>query len=127
MRFGTLFRGTLLAVIIGWIVYTVALAGWSYFATTELVEKTLHEASTRYRGSMAAGSQSDALASYVRTSIVLAAYRDGLSLRAGDVVVSTIPGGLSATVHWSYPAISYQGSDLFVIPMSVKRSLVMGP
>ena len=114
MRFGTLVRGILLAALIGWIGYTVALAGWSYFATTELVEKTLHEASTRYRGSMAAGPSTDALVSYVRNSIMLAAYRDGLSLRAGDVEVSPIPGGLSATVHWSHPAISYQGNDLFV-------------
>jgi len=126
VRIWTLVRWVIFIAVLGWVGYSVAGAGWSYFATQELVDKTLLEASTRYRASIP-GSQASTLATYVRNSIVTAARRDGLSIQAADVDVSTSPRVISATVRWSYPAISYQGVGLLVVPMSVKRSYVTTP
>jgi hypothetical protein len=115
--------------VLSWIGYTVAAAGWSYLATQEMVDKILRDASARHRAAFATGNQAavDALAEYVRAAILLGAARDGLRMDERDVTVSANSAGLSATVGWSYPIISYQSSDILVIPLSVQRSVAVTP
>lgn len=123
MRFSSLARWIVVLGILAWAGYTVAGAGWSYFATQEVVDKVLLETANRYRNSLSTGAPAGSLSSYVRNSIVTAARRDGLAIQDADIQVSASALGISATVRWSYPLVSQGGQDLIVIPMSVQRSI----
>ncbi|HYV01689.1 MAG TPA: hypothetical protein VEM93_05045, partial [Actinomycetota bacterium] len=69
----------------------------------------------------------DALTSEVRNSIVIASRRELFPVQDENVSVSANSAGISATVKWSYPVVSYGGRDVLVVPMSVQRSLVPSP
>jgi len=117
----------LVVAALAWIGQTIALAGWSYFVTQELVERALREVSARQRAAMSLGTLKarDEVTTDARNSILLAARRDGLSFE--DVFVDVTPSAISATVRWSYPVVTYEGRELLVIPMSVHRSSVPAP
>lgn len=114
---------------LGWVGQTVATAGWSYFAVQEVVDKALREASARYRSALTAGTQRalDELMADVRKSILSAARREDLSVQEGSVSVAATSAGISATVRWSYPVVTYAGRDILVVPMSIQRSSLPPP
>ncbi len=129
MRFRTFIWWVIFVAALGWIGYTVASAGWTYYATQELVDRVLRESSGRHRNAFATGTQTalDALTTEVRNSIVVASRRELFPVQDEDVSVSANSAGISATVKWSYPVVSYGGRDVLVVPMSVQRSLVPSP
>lgn len=129
MRLGSWIRWIIFLAVLSWAGYTVAGAGWSYFAAQEVVDTALRNASARHRAAFATGSQVavDALAASVRADILLAGLHEGLRMEEGDVTVSANSAGFSATIHWSYPVISYKNRDILVVPMSVQRSTVSTP
>ena len=127
------FRSSIVWVIflgaLGWAGYTVATAGWSYFATQEMVDKVLREAAGRHRSALAGGTQRalGELVEDIRASILLAARREGMPIEKRSIVASANSAGVSASVAWSYPVITYGGQDIVVFPMSVQRSFVPPP
>lgn len=129
MRFSTFARWVIVLGVLVWAGYTVAAASWNYLTTQEIVDKALREASGRHRAAFAIGSQIavDALDTHVRNSILLDARHGGIPLQQEDVSVSANSAGLSATVHWSFPVITYQGRDIVVVPLSMQRSFVATP
>jgi hypothetical protein len=127
MRIWSLARWVIVLALIGWSGYTLAGAGWTYFATQELVDQVLREASSRYRTAIATGSEMDGVVNHVRNSIILNARRDGLLLQEGDVQVLANSAGISATVRWPHPILTYGTDDLLVVPMSIRRSYVVAP
>ena len=114
---------------LGWTGHTVATAGWSYFSTQEMVDKVLREATGRHRSALVGGTQRarDELIGDIRASILLAARREGMPIDARSIVVSANSTGVSASVGWSYPVVTYGGNDVVVFPMSVQRSFVPPP
>lgn len=127
MKLGTVVRWLVVLGALGWAGYVVAGAGWSYFTAQEIVDQVLRDVSTRNRSARSTGSPPGALTEYVRTAIALGAQHEGLAVQESDVTVSVNPAGVSATVHWPYPVISYRGNDILVIPMSLERSIVTPP
>jgi hypothetical protein len=129
MKLGTWARWAVFLVVLGWIGYTVAGMGWSYFTVQELVDTALRDASDRHRAAFAAGSQIavDSLTSSVRSGILLGALHEGIGIDAGDVGVSANSVGLSAVVRWNYPVVRYGRDEVLVVPMSVSRSLAVAP
>ena len=127
MRLSSLARWIVVLGLLGWCGYTTAGAGWTYFATQEIVDKALLDAANRYRGAMSTATSTGALTGYVRNSIVLNARRDGLTVQESDVQVSASPVGISATVRWAYPIVTHGGQNLLVVPMSIQRSIVPTP
>jgi len=129
MKLGTSVRAVVFLAVLGWAGYTIVSITWSYFTVQEFVEKALRDASARHRAAFVTGSQVavDSLASSVRSAILLAALHEGLQFGEGDVSVSANSAGLSATVRWSYPVVRYEGDDILVVPMWVKRSIVVTP
>ena len=127
MRLSTFVRWVVVLALLGWAGYTVAGAGWTYWAVQESVDKVLGEAFSRHRAALATGTQTDVMGRDVRGAIALNARRDGLSVQDGDIQVSANAAGISATVRWSYPVISFGGSDILVVPMSIQRSFVATP
>jgi hypothetical protein len=129
MRLLTLVRWVIVLGILAWAGYTVAGAGWNYLTAQEIVDKALREASGRHRAAFAIGSQLavDALDTHVRNSILLDARHGGIPLQEEDVTVSANSAGISATVHWSFPVIAYQGRNILVVPLSIQRSFVASP
>jgi hypothetical protein len=115
--------------VIGWASYSAVGAGWSYFVAQELVDKALREASARHRVAYATRTEAGiaGLTTAVRDSIIQAARHEGLVLDEDDVMVTTDSAGFSASIRWSYPVISFQGRDVFVIPLSLQRSTVVVP
>src|SRR5215467_520438 len=111
MRLGSLIRWVAFLVLICWAGYTLAGAGFSYYSAQEIVDKTLRDAAARHRAAFLTGSQMavEALASSVRSAIVLGALHDGMRLDEGNVSVAASPTDLSATVRWAYPIIAYGG------------------
>ncbi|HEV8440502.1 MAG TPA: hypothetical protein VGT40_20625 [Methylomirabilota bacterium] len=129
MRLRTLILWAMFVVVFGWAGYTLTVAGWEYFVTQDVVERTLRETSVRHRSALLAGTQRavDDLVADTRASILLAARRDGLTLPEGSVSVSANSTAVAATVRWPYTVISYGGAELLVVPMSVQRSLTVAP
>jgi hypothetical protein len=129
MRLRTFIRLVVLLGVLGWILYTGANAGWSYFATQEIVDRALRESAGRHRTALATGTQTslDALAGDVHGGIVLASRRDGFPILDRDVVVSATSAGISAVVNWSYPVITFEGREILVVPMTIRRSFVPPP
>ena len=129
MRLWTFVRWVIVLGVLAWAGYAVAGAGWSYFATQEVVEKALREGTTQHRTAFATGNllAVDALVNSVRASILVGTRHDGLRVQEGDVRVSANSAGMSAAVRWSYPMLTYRGSEILVIPLSIERSLVVSP
>ena len=129
MKLGTSIRAVVFLAVLGWAGYTIVSISWSYFTVQEFVEKALRDASSRHRAVLATGNQMavDSLSSSVRSAILLAALHEGFHLAEGDVSVSADSAGFSATVRWSYPVVRYGDDDYLVVPMWVKRSVVVAP
>jgi hypothetical protein len=129
MRFRTFILWVIFLAALGWAGYTVAGAGWSYLTTQEVVDKVLREATGRHRAALMGGTQKalDELVADIRTSIVLAARREGMPLEERSLAVSANSAGVSASVAWSYPVFTYGGNDVLALPMSVQRSFVPPP
>ena len=129
MRLWTFARWVIILGVLGWAGYAVAGAGWNYFATQEVVDRALREATIQHRAAFATGNlvAVDALANSVRASILVGTRHDGLHVQEENVRVSANSAGMSAAVRWSYPILTYRGSEILVIPLSIERSLVMSP
>lgn len=129
MRLRTLVLWVVFLAAFGWVAYTVALAGWNYYATLAMIDKVLQEQAGNYRAARATGTADalDKLVASVRNSVVLAARLEGLPVHESDVDVSLYSAGISVAARWSYPIISYGGSDLLLIPISIRRSFVPPP
>ena len=98
MRLSTLIRWAIFLAVLVWAGYTVAGAGWTYYAIQENVDKVLREASSRYRTALQTGTQTDSMARDVRGAIALNARRDGLAVQEADIQVSASGAAISATV-----------------------------
>ena len=129
MRLRTFIRAVVFLGVLGWLGYAGAHAGWSYFATQEIIDRALRESFGRHRPALAAGTQTalDAVAGDVQSGIVLASRRDGFPIQERDVSVSATPAGISAVVNWSYPVITFEGREILVIPLTIRRSFVPPP
>ena len=127
MRLRTFVFWLLFLGALAWVGQAVSLAGWSYFVTQEVVERALREVSARQRSALSLGTPRarDDVITDARDSIFLAARREGLSIQ--EVLVDVTSSGISATVKWSYPVVTYEGSALLVVPMSVQRSFAPLP
>src|SRR5262245_43765686 len=110
----TVIRWAVVLGLIAWVGYVIAGAGWSYFTAQEIVDQVLREASSRTRTARGVGSQTGAVTDYVRTAIAQSARREGLSVEPNDVTVSVTTAGISATVRWPHPVITYGSNDLLV-------------
>jgi hypothetical protein len=129
MRLRTLVLWVVFLAAFGWVAYTVALAGWNYYATLAMIDKVLQQQAGNYRAARATGT-ADALnkvVASVRNSVVFEARQEGLPVQESDVDVSLYSAGISVAARWSYPVISYGGNDLLVFPISVRRSFVPPP
>ncbi len=126
MRFSTFARWVIVLGVLVWAGYTVATAGWNYLTTQEIVDKALRQAAEQHRAAFAVGSQIavDALDARVRNAILLDAQRGGIPLDEDGVSVSANSAGISATVRWSFPVITYQSRNILVVPLSMQRSFV---
>lgn len=129
MRVRTLVRLVVGLGLLGWILYTAANAGWSYFATQEVIDRALRESFGRHRGAFTAGTQTalDALTLDARGAIVLGSRRDGFPIQDGSVSVSANSEGMSAVVSFSYPVVTFESREILVIPMTIRRSFVPPP
>ena len=129
MRFRSFLRWVIVVVVLCGGGYMAADIGWNYYTVQELVDKALRDASARHRAAFMTGSQIavDSLAGFARSAILLAALHEGVRMEEKNVSVSANAAGFSATARWSYPVISYQGTDVLVVPMSVRRSLIVAP
>jgi hypothetical protein len=129
MRFRSFILWVIVLAALGWAGFAVAGAGWSYFATQEMVDKVLREATGRHRAALTGGTQKglDALVADIRNSILLAARREGMPIEERRVAVSANSAGVSATVTWSHAVITYGGNDVLALPLSVQRSFVPPP
>jgi hypothetical protein len=129
MSLGRLLRWVFVLAILGWVAYSAAGAAWSYFAAQELVDKALRDASEQHRVAFAKGNQAavDSLTSNVRAAIQLGAMREGILIEEKDVTVSANAAGLVASARWSYPVVSYKNWDILVVPLSIRRSVVLVP
>ena len=129
MRFRTFVRLVIGLGLVGWITYTGANAGWSYFATQEVIDRALRESFARHRNAFVSGTQSslDALTLDAHSAILLASRREGFPVRDGNVSVSANSEGISAVVSLSYPVVTFEGRDILVIPMTIRRLFVPPP
>lgn len=124
MRFRTLVLWVLVLAVVGWLGFTLALAGWSYFITQETVDKALREATGRHQEAIASGTPTalDQLTADARYSILLGARREGLPIHDDDVQVWANSAGVMASVRWYYRIFGVEDRDLLVIPIVVQRS-----
>lgn len=125
MRLARVARWVVVLAVLAWAGYTVLGLGLSYFSVQEMIDAALREALAKHRAAFAVGSQLsiEALVESVRASILLSALHDGLRLDRENVSVSVNQIGLSASVRWSVPIISYQGMEAVVVPLQVQRSV----
>jgi hypothetical protein len=127
MRLARVVRWVVVLGVLGWVAYIVAGVGWNYFATQEVVDKALRDASARHRAIFSTGTQTN-VTTYVdsiRAAILYGALHEGLAIDENEVMVSANQAGLSAAVSWSYPIITYQGDAYIVMPLSIHRSIVI--
>ena len=102
--------------------YTAAVAGWTYYATQDVVDGALHQAATQYRTALSRGAITDTMVAEMRSHVALSVGRDGLPVE--DVFISVHATRISATVMYHYPIITHRGLNILVVPMSVQRSVV---
>jgi hypothetical protein len=126
MRLAILVRWAVFLAVLGWIGYSVVGAGLSYFAVQEILDGALRDGASRQRA-VARGGQAGDIAGYIKSSIVLAAMRDGMAIQPSDVEISTGSGQISARLRWSHPVLSFGDREILVVPMSVRRSLMVAP
>ena len=124
MRFRTLVLWVLLLAVFGWLAFTLAVAGWSYFITQDTVDKALREATGRHQEAIASGTPTalDKLTADARYSILLGARREGLPIHDDNVQVWADATGVMANVRWYYRILGVEDRDLLVIPIAVQRS-----
>lgn len=105
-----LVTGTLVALACFYGFYCGAMAAWSYFRMSEIVEDL-------GAGGTATGPEA------VREAIVARARAAGIGLDAGRVAVSDEPGSLGVRVRWTWPVITWEGTPVLEIPLSLERRL----
>lgn len=100
----------LLAVALGcfYLFYTGAMAAWSYFTLSSIVEDAVYE------HGRAAGP--------VRDGILRAAAAAGLALDERQVTVAAEDRTLHVQVRWTWPLVTYQGTTYVEVPLSLERS-----
>jgi hypothetical protein len=127
MRLARLVRWAVILGVLGWLAYTAIGASWSYVTTQLVIDNAFHDASAQHRAAFSTGTQFaiETYLSSVRSAILYAAMHEGLAINENDIIVSANQAGLSATVRWSYPIISFHGAPVVVIPLSVHRSMVI--
>jgi len=125
MRFRSFILWTVGLALLGWAGYTAASAAASYMATREMVDQVLQEARPKARAAASAGDRQpfDDLADDVRQTLLVRARRYGVPLDERDLAVLSADGGLTVKLKWSYRVITYGGSAIVMIPMSLERSL----
>jgi hypothetical protein len=129
MRLRTFVLSVVFLAAFGWVAYTVALVAWNYYETQALIDKVLWEESGKYKTARATGTADalDKLTRSVRSSVLLAARREGFPVSENDVDVSINSAGIGVAARWSYPVLSYRDNAILVVPISVQRSLVASP
>ncbi len=101
----------LLFVAVGvlYLLYAGAMAVWSYFTLSSIVEDAVWE-----HGRSAAAP--------VRERILRAAAAAGLNLDEQQVSVAADERGLSVRLRWTWPIVTYQGTTWVEVPLSLERS-----
>jgi hypothetical protein len=124
MRLRTLVLAVFWLGLLGYVAWTVVTLGAQYFQMQEVLESAAFEAGRRHRE--AAGGQPGAdVTSYVaevRNGIVRNAPRAGVVLEPQQVMVTSSSLGLKVQVSWSYPAVTWGGSGIVNIPLSIERT-----
>jgi len=127
MRFASLFRWAVVLSALGWAGYTITDAGSTYFMMDGILDKALYETSTRYRAALANGTPPEAMAKQLRTTIAAAARHEGIPVDPGNIVVLANSTGISASMQVAFPVVRYRDSELLVLPLSVRRSVIPTP
>ena len=127
MRFRTFALWTGGVALLGWAGYTAVSASSAYLAAREMADQVLQEVTPRVRGASAAGDQPpfDYLVAQARQSLLVRARRLAIPIGDRDLAVFAEGRGLTVTLKWSYPLISYRGDVILTIPMSLERSLAV--
>jgi hypothetical protein len=101
----------LLAVALGcfYLFYAGAMAAWSYFTLSSIVEDAVYE-------------HGRAAAAPVRAGILRAAAAAGLALDDGQVTVTADDRALHVALRWTWPLVTYQGVTYLEVPLSLERS-----
>ena len=113
------------ALIFGilWSIYSAAMAAWSYFELSSLVEEVVSRDLPRLLADK--GWKSGDRAQKIRDAIVKAATEAGVELDPDGVLVSEEDGELWVRINSGYPLVRYQGQRLFSIPISTAHSFSM--
>lgn len=124
MRFRSLVRWIVGLSFLAWAGYTAVSATSSYLATQGMVDQVLQEAIAKLKAGASTGSQPsfEDLAAEVRVTLLVRARRYGIALDEGSLRVLPANGGLRVKLKWSYPAVTYRGDPVVVVPMSLERS-----
>lgn len=103
------FGAILLALAFFYTFYTGAMAAWSYFRMSDVVEQALQD-------------QARAGALPVRGAVLRRAAEAGVPIDDRHVVVLEEEGTLRVLVRWRWPVISYGGDEVLALPLSLERS-----
>ncbi len=103
----------LVALVFFYAFYSGAMAVWSYFQVSGIVEQAVQD---RQRA-----DQSDR-ARLVRESIVKGLAPTGLAINERDIEVVQYDGSLTVRIRWTYPIIVYGNETYLVVPLSLDRS-----
>lgn len=129
MRLRTLVVWVIVLGLLAWAGYTIVYASSIYVEIGGLIERVVNDASARRRAAVATGmpdAHREFLAT-VRRGIQAGAQQSHVGVAPDDVLVSEISGGVSVTVRWYFPLISYNYQTYITIPMSTTRSITFGP
>lgn len=124
MRLRTLVLAVFWLGLLGYLAWTVVTLGAQYFQMQEVIESAAFEAGRRYRDAASGqpGADVTAYAAEVRNGIVRNAPRAGVVLEPPQVVVNASSLGLRVQVGWSHPAVTWGGSGIVNIPLSIERT-----
>jgi len=124
MRLRTLLLAAFWLGLLGYVAWTVVTLGAQYFQMQEVLESASFEAGRRYRDAAAGapGAEVTAYVAEVRNGIVRNAPRAGVVLEPQQVVVTASSLGLKVQVSWTYPAVTWGGSGIVNIPLSIERT-----
>ncbi len=104
-----LLGGLLLALAFFYVFSTGAMAVWSYFRVSDVVERALQEHG---------GTGPPA----VREAILAGTADAGVPVDDRQVLVEEDGAAVRVRVRWSWPIVQYGGEGVVAVPLSVERS-----
>jgi hypothetical protein len=114
----------LVVVVILYGVYSGAMAIWSYFELSNLVEEVVPRELTK-TGDRGWGSVDRMQA--IRSAIIKGARNDGIVLDPAAVSVTEEEGALWVRINAPYPLVRLRGERIVDIPVSTAHSFALKP